>query len=118
MSNCRHHSVNFRQRVTRSVEAGDEDSSLQAPLRLAAPVFASSDGEQMERKILSLIGCLMLCASVVPQGAAAGIEGGGHLLGETAGSSSPKELLWICYERAREKTGECEPAVKECEQCV
>jgi len=39
----------------------------------------------MERTILSVVGCLMLCALVVPQEQQRELRGGGHLLGETAG---------------------------------
>jgi hypothetical protein len=39
----------------------------------------------MEKTILSVVGCLMLCASVFPQEQPRELRGGGHLLGETAG---------------------------------
>jgi hypothetical protein len=38
----------------------------------------------MESTIMSIVGCLMLCASVSPQEQPRELRGGGHLLGETA----------------------------------
>jgi hypothetical protein len=38
----------------------------------------------MENTIMSVVGCLMLCASVYPQEQPRELRGGGHLLGETA----------------------------------
>lgn len=38
----------------------------------------------MEKTIISVVGCLMLCASVSPQEQPRELRGGGHLLGETA----------------------------------
>ena len=55
------------------------------PSRLAVRVFSNSDGEKMENTIMTVVGCLMLCASVSPQEQPRELRGGGHLLGETAG---------------------------------
>jgi hypothetical protein len=59
----------------------------------------------MENTILSVVGCLMLCASVSPQEQPRELRGGGHLLGETSGQFFSEGMLGICFEHAREKTG-------------
>ena len=52
--------------------------------RLAVPVCSTVTKRKMENAIISVIGCLMLCASVSPQEQPRELRGGGHLLGETS----------------------------------
>src|SRR5271167_2140410 len=47
----------------------------------------------MENTIMSVVGCLMLCASVSPQEQPRELRGGGHLLGETAGQFFSEGLV-------------------------
>ena len=57
----------------------------------------------MERTILSVVVCFMLCASVVPQEQQRELRGGGHLLGETAGQFFSEgfvvDMLRACQEK-------------------
>jgi hypothetical protein len=54
----------------------------------------------MENTIMSVVGCLMLCASVYPQEQPRELRGGGHLLGETAvqffSEGSDGDMLRAC----------------------
>ena len=47
----------------------------------------------MENTIMSVVGCLMLCAWVFPQEQPRELRGGGHLLGETAGQFFSEGLV-------------------------
>jgi len=73
----------------------------------------------MENTIMSVVGCLMLCASVSPQEQPRELRGGGHLLDESAGQffseGFVRDMLRACQGRELEK---CEPVVQERGPCV
>jgi hypothetical protein len=67
----------------------------------------------MENAIISVVGCLLFCASVQSQELPRELKGGGHLLGETAEQffsiGSVGELIWGIDERVRsERLEDCE----------
>jgi hypothetical protein len=57
----------------------------------------------MENTIMSVVGCLMLCASVFAQQQPRELRGGGHLLGETAGQFFSEGFVGDMIQACQEK---------------
>ena len=59
----------------------------------------------MENTIMTVVGCLMLCASVSPQEQPRELRGGGHLLGETAGQFFSEGFVGDVLRACEKRTG-------------